>query len=769
MKQIIMMTCMLLVQNITMATTRISGRVIDDNDATPLVGATVVLEDAEAHQVMGVISNEKGFFEMKVLTDGNYVLRCSYVGYETFTIALTSLKKHIDLGEIHLKPSSTLLGEVIVEGEQIIQRIDRQLVMPTEAQKKASSNGVSLLQQLQLTNLSIHPINKSITTNYGETVQLRINGIEATQAEVVAIQPTDVIRVEYHEQPGLRYGGAAAVIDYIIKKKDTGGHISADLTNALSLLGFGQYQASGKYHKGKSAFTAVMQWSRRDLKWYRENEEEFHYPEHTILNREVAASPTQVKYNYLTTAINYNYTNEEKSVFNIAIRNNTKNIPCSFTDRNTLLYQEKKIFEVKDREQSKTNIPSIDMYYQLNLKKDRFLYFDVVGTYLNSNSQRTYSITEQGQPAQNVFSKTVGNKYSVIGEAIYEQPLFKGKLTTGIKHNQAFMDNVYNGDIQSKVNMNTAETSLFTEYQSKIKTMSYSFGLGILRTFYSQGKASQEKFIFRPTLSLTYQVSKKISLRYHASISGYPPSLSFLSNVEQNMDTYQVHRGNPNLQSVRYFSNRFSASYRNKWINLELSARYSYDDSPIMEETLFEKGKFIRTYANQKGFHRLNLQSYIQIKPIKQHLSISLNPFYNRYVSLGNNYTHTHDNWGFRGSIMGMYKNWVAMADIKTSYHELWGETINKGEAIHSIAVGYNRKKWSVQGMIMNPFSSNYKQEVLKISKLAPNNQRAFSTDFNTMIMLNISVNLNFGKKGSTTHQRIQNTDTDTGILSGTK
>ena len=71
--------------------------------------------------------------------------------------------------------------------------------------------------------------------------------------------------------------------------------------------------------------------------------------------------------------------------------------------------------------------------------------------------------------------------------------------------------------------------------------------------------------------------------------------------------------------------------------------------------------------------------------------------------------------------------------------------------------------------MIMNPFSSNYKQEVLKISKLAPNNQRAFSTDFNTMIMLNVSVNLNFGKKGNITRQRIQNTDTDTGILSGTK
>ena len=802
MRQLIMLISMLLVQGMAMASNRIGGVVLDDNDASPLIGATVVLSDEMGKQVMGVTTDADGRFQMKEVEAGSYVLQCSYVGYESFTMKLTSFNKNIDLGEIRLKSSSALLDEVVVKGEKVVQKIDRQLVMPTEAQKKASTNGVSLLQHLQLSGLTVNPMTKSIATNYGEAVQLRINGVQATHEEVVALRPEDVVRVEYHEQPGLRYGGAAAVIDYFVKRKESGGNVSADLTNGVSPLGFGNYHLSGKYHQGKSTFTALMQWSRRDLEWNRENEETFYYPVpsrviqseaenlddikvdvleilrrfaplddkegYVVHNREVVASPNRIKYDYITTSLNYNYTNGEKSMLNIAFRNHTEDIPHSFTDRNTLLYQEDKVYEVKDREQSKTVIPSLDIYYQLNLKNNQHLYFDVVGTYLGSDYGRTYSMTEQGETPVEIVSKTEGDKYSLIGEAIYERPLWGGKLTTGMKHNQATMDNVYQGDALTKVSMNTSETSLFAEYQSKVKKLNYTLGIGAMRTFYSQGDAKQEKYIFRPTLNLSYSLGK-VFLRYNASLSGYAPSLSELSDVEQPMDAYQVRRGNPDLKSVTYFTNRLSASYRTKEISAEVSALYSYDDKPIMEETLYENGRFIRTYDNQKAFHRLNFQANLQLQPFKQYVSIKLNPYFNRYISRGNTYTHTHSNWGFRGSIIGMYKNWIAMLDMFTSYHEFWGETINKSEAVHSVALGYNKGKWAIQGMVYNPFTKDYHQGVENVSKLAPNKQLAFSRDFCPMFMLNVSFNLNFGKQKSEAKQRIQNSDSDAGILSGSK
>ena len=768
MKQVIMLICMLLVQGMAMASNRIYGRVVDDNDTTPLIGATVVLSYESGKQVLGVTTDTNGYFELKEVMTGNYTLQCSYVGYDTFTLVLKHLERNTDLGEIRLKPASEVLDDVVVEGEKVIQKIDRQLVMPTSAQKKAATNGVSLLQHLQIPGLSVNAMEKSIATNYGESVQLRINGVEVTQAEVIAIRPDDVIRVEYHEQPGLRYGGAAAVIDYIVRRRESGGNVSADLTNTISPLGFGNYYLSGKYHRGKSSFSALMQWSRRDLEWNRENEEIFYYPDKVITNRETVAAPNRIKYDYINTSLNYNYTNGEKSMLNITFRTDIKDIPSGFTDRNTILHQEDKEYEVKDREQSETHIPSLDVYYQLNLNNDQHLYFDVVGTYLKSNNKRTYSMTEVGQTPVEIFSKTEGDKYSIIGEAIYERPLWKGKFTTGMKHNQATMNNVYDGDALTKVSMNTAETSLFTEYQSKVGKLNYTLGMGALRTFYKQGNTSQEKYFFRPTLNLSYTLGK-VFLRYNASLSGYAPSLSTLSDVEQGMDAYQVRRGKPNLKSVTYFTNRFSASYRNKWMNVDLSARYSYDDKPIMEETIFENGKFVRTYSNQKELHRLMCQTSVQIRPFKEYLSINLNPFFNRYISQGNTYLHTHSNWGFRGNIIGMFGAWVFMADMNTSYHDLEGETITKGETYHTIALGYNKEKWAIQIMVWDPFTDDYHQGIENVSKLAPNKQLAFSKDFTRMVMLNVSFNLSFGKQKQAARKRIENSDIDTGILSGTK
>ena len=763
-----MLISMLLVQGMAMASYRISGIVVDNGDASPLVGVTVLLTDDAGRQVMGVTTDADGHFALKEVAKGDYTLQCSYVGYDTFTMVLKQVERNTDLGEIRLLPATELLDEVVVEGEKVIRKIDRQLVMPTEAQKKASTNGVSLLQHLQLPNLSVHPLTKAISTNYGESVQLRINGVEATQAEVVAIRPTDVIRVEVHEQPGLRYGGAAAVVDYIVRRRDSGGNVSADLTNGVSPFGFGNYQVSGKYHRGKSSFTALVDWSRRDLEWNRENEEMFCFPDQTITNREVVASPNRIKYDYLTTSLNYNYANGEKSMLNIAFRNNLKDIPYSFTDRNTLLYQENRVYQVKDRESTKTVIPSLDIYYQLNLKNDRHLYFDVVGTYLKSDGRRTYSMTEQGQAPMEIASKTEGEKYSLIGEAIYEQPLFNGKFTTGVKHHQTTTKNIYDNDVLTRVSMNTAETSLFAEYQGKVRKLNYTLGVGALRTSYEQGDAKQEKYFFRPTLNLSTQLGK-LFLRNNASLSGYAPSLSEMSDVTQPMDAYQVRRGNPDLKSVTFFTNQLSASYRTKGVSAELSARYSYDDRPIMEETLFEDGMFVRTFDNQKGFHRLNLQANLQLQPFKQYLSIKLNPYFNRYISRGNAYTHTHSNWGFRGSIIGMYKQWMVMVDMFTSYHVLWGETLNRDESIHSVAVGYNAGKWALQAMVMNPFTDDYHQGVENVSRLAPNKQRAFSKDFTRMLMLNVSFNLDFGKQKKTASKRIHNDDTDTGILSGSK
>ena len=769
MKKILLLIGLVLMQVSAYAGNTISGRIIDDANGSPLIGATATIVDGNGNIVTGTATDVKGRFTLSNVKNGSFVMQFQYLGYNDERIEITNLDRDVDMGDIRLTTSAVSLDEVVVNGDAVIKKSDRQMILPTQEQKRVATNGINLLQQMPISRISVSPMDKTIKTTLGEDVQLRINGVEATKEEISAIRPTDVIRVEYHDNPGLRYGGAAAVLDYIVRKKENGGNIAGDLTNGITHLGYGQYNLSAKYNWKKSAISAVASWQRRDLEWTRENYEDFAYTNYIVHNIELG-EPTKVKFDYMNFTLNYNRT-DERSVFNIALRNSYDDKPNAVTDRNSTLYQGDKIYSISDKLQQRSYIPSLDIYYQLNLKNDQHLYFDVVGTYINSSSNRQFSMleigTEDNTPA--IISQTEGDKYSIIGEAIYERPLGKGKMTAGIKHTQAYMNNIYDGNISSKVSMNTAESYLSAEYNQKINRFTYTLGIGGMRTWHEQGELSQEKYIIRPTITLSYNAPKNFYFRYRGYMSGYSPSLSELSDVTQEIDIYQVRRGNPNLRSVPFVSNSLTTSWKCKYVSIELFGRYSYDHKPIMEETLFEDNRFVRTMANQKGFHRLNLESTIQIYPWKEYIMIKLNPFFNRYISNGNNYIHTHANFGFRGSIVGSYNNWIAMAEMNTSFHDLWGETLSKGEALHSIAVGYNHDKFSIQGMILNPFTKRYEQGVDNLSALAPNRQLAHSTQLSQIVMLNVSFNLVFGKQHNSGRKKINNNDTDSGILSGTK
>lgn len=769
MKKFLIFAVMLAVQIAAFAGNKISGRLLDGNDNSALTGANVVLQADTSNVVSGSVTDGTGHFEIKDVDDGSYVLRFSCLGYEPQSVSLANLDGDIYMGEIRLVPTATALSEVVVEGSAVINKIDRQIILPTSAQRKASTNGISLLQHLQVASLVINPLDKSIKTNLGDEVQLRINGVVSDRNEVMALRPADIVRIEYHDNPGLKYGDAAAVVDYIVKRKETGGNVAADLMNGIKPFGVGDYNVSARYNRNRSVVSAVFSWERRDLDWTRENRETFVYPGRTVENKEIG-NPTKIKYDRMNLNLSYNYA-DDKNMWNVAFRNIYNNTPNSFYDRSSVLYQDGTAYNITNKQKDKSYIPSLDVYYQRSMKNNQNLYVDVVGTYLKSSSDRYYSMSQAGTSADEIVSMVDGERYSIIGEAIYEKRFGNGTLTAGGRHSQSSMNNVYDGNLSSKVDMNQAETYVFAEFQSSVKKLNYRIGIGGMRTYYEQEGASQEKYIFRPTLTLSYNFNDKVFLRYNAEMSGYAPSLADLSDVTQAMDLYQVRRGTPALHSVTYYTQSLMASWRSRYVNVELFGRYSYDDNPMMEETLWDGdgGMFVRTTANQRGFHRLNLQATVQVMPFKEYIAIRLTPFFNRYISLGNGYTHTHSNPGFRGSIMGMYKNWSMMIEMNTSYYTLWGETLQKEEKLHSIAVGYNTEKWGVQMMLMNPFTKRYEQSMENRSQLAPYNQVAYSNDFKRMVMVNVSFNLDFGKQRNAAGKRINNSDTDTGILSGNK
>jgi len=776
MKHTILFAAMLCVaMTATANNAKISGRIKDANDKSAIIGATVLLMQ-DTVQIAGTTTDNNGRFTLNA-EKGDYILELSYIGYETIRMALT-VNGDTHIGDILMQEGATELGEVVVESQAVIQKVDRQILLPSKEQMQASSDGVSLLQNLQIPRIVISPIDNSVKTLSDESVQLRINGVEASTSDVKAINPKDIIRVEYHDQPGVRYNGAAAVVDYIVKHRDTGGSLMLAGTNGLTLPGIGNYYLAGKVHFGKSSLQAVATYAPYDIYWTRTNNETYHFSTGKIENNEVG-EPTRYKTYPVNVSLNYNWTNGDKNMLNIRLRDNMAYTPYGPSDRDSRLYQPTDSFEIHDHDKSSSQSPSLDIYYQHNLPHKQHLYFDVVGTYINTHSDRQFLQTPLRGSAStdttDVISRVRGDKWSLIGEAIYEKEWENIMLTVGARHNQQWVKNTYLGSTEATVNMTTAETYAFAEMRHRVDKFSYVVGIGVMHTLIDQAGQKQSTWIARPQLTMSYDFGKGWFWKYKGYVSGYQPSLSQLSDITQQIDKYQMRRGNPNLKSVMYVSNEMELSWQSKHVNLNLWANYSYDHKPIMEETFEEiidgSPYAIRMYDNQRGYHKLNVSPSVQVKLLDNKLMFNVTPFVKYMVSQGNNYHHEHVNYGVRGGIFYLLKGWRFFADVVTAQHNLWGETLTLGELTHDIGINYNSEHFGFGIMMVNPFSPHGSRTVTKdLSALAPTSNTAVMQNYRQVLMLNFNVNLDFGLRASTRgYQRINNEDTESGILSGTK
>ena len=90
------------------------------------------------------------------------------------------------------------LNTVTVSADPVIRKIDRQIITPNEQQRRASTNGINLIIALNLPRISVSTLNNTINIDGQDAVQLRINGVEVTTEEVLALNPHNISRVEYY-------------------------------------------------------------------------------------------------------------------------------------------------------------------------------------------------------------------------------------------------------------------------------------------------------------------------------------------------------------------------------------------------------------------------------------------------------------------------------------------------------------------------------------------------------------------------------------------
>ena len=743
--------------------------IIKNEDKQAIEFANIVLQTRDSSMVTGASSDAKGHFELMNIRAGTYRLVISSVGYQTQEIWLTDLNQSRNLGEIYLTEEAFALDNITVTASAQRSEIDRKIVYPSERQQKASANGVDLLQQLMLPRLQVDPVNNTIQIPGDGEVQLRINGVKVTNQEIRALRPDEIVRVEYHDNPGLRYGDAEIVIDYIVRRPETGGNFGIDIMQSPH-VSWGNYQASMKINHKKSEFSANYWGGPRDIYGaYRDNQEDFNLGNGTELHRYEKGVPSHWKLMQQWLNVAYNLQDNNKYQFNVSLNYSGNNVPVQrFKGQLINRTNETDYVDMLDETNSNYHRPSLDIYYQRNLKKDQVLIFDVVGTYNKEFSDRLYQESRENDMLTNIRNKVYGKKYSIIGEGIYEKKLANGnRWGAGLRHTLSFSNNEYINGHTYRTEMQQGSTYLYGEFRGKAKKLDYMLGIGGTRSFYRQEGSVDlyQYYTFNPRLTLKYTFNDRAYLRLRSSISNEMPSLGNLSAIDQVIDSLQIQRGNPNLESYLYYRTSLDGEWSKGIFHTYFSMSYNYKPNAIMDEKYVEGNKIIQTWDNQKNWQSLTPMVQLRVGPVANMLQFSVSGGLNHYISNGNTYKHRYSNWWMDASISANWKNFSFIYQIMTNQNRLVGETVSGDENAQILMLNYKWKDLRIGAGVFNPFTNDYKTISENWNQYASSRKSNHLQESSHMAFITLSYNFSFGRHYKSGSKKVSNQDSDSGIM----
>lgn len=696
-----------------------------------------------------------------------------------FAAALIGAAAHAQTDSIEVDTTYTL-GEVTVNGMRVINKVDRQVLLPTSTMKKHSSNGYDLLNKMTLNGIITNPERQEIRSLRGGGVQVRINDVKANQQDITALRPDEVVRVEYIDNPGVRYsdGSIDAVINFVVKRRYA-GYVGGLGTMQAFTTGFNNSNAYFKYNYKKSEFCIYYNFSYRGYDERKvDSENTYFFPDGTQRQRQYLGYNTDFMYTTNTVQLGYNLAEPDKYTLNVSLYYNQNNTPKYGYNQ---LAKETSMPDlyIYNKKSKKMYIPSLDIYWSLNLPKKQNITANVVGTYIGTdynNLSRNYLFSQspeqsmQADPVNDYSYSTTGRKYSLISEAIYTKNFNREVFSAGGEYTVSHTDNAYKGAVNTDAVLNSNNLYLFAQLQGKLGVFNYQVGLGANYLAIHQGDIGFNKWTLRPQLSLSTKITDNLFVRYSGRMSQLSPSLSQLSDVRNQSDELNASDGNTGLKPYTGYSNSLTVSWTRPLFNFQLYGSWYYAPDIIMTSyipELQDDGTYllISKPENQKSFSRKSLAAYFTLHAIRDILDISLYGDYSNYSSRGLAYSHNYDAWRWGGSANLMLGRWNVSASFYTAPKSYFAESMGKGENQSNLSVSYKYKDLKVGlGVLLLGYPQGYDYVGKTDSKYLQSTSHTYIKDNGNMVYFTLSYNFSHGRKYQTERKKLHNSDNDNGI-----
>ena len=754
---------------------KLIGRLIDNHNLPVEFANIQLLNPKDSSFLCGGVSNANGDFVIPC-QQKQALMKVSFVGYKT----ICKLVPIARIGNVRMQANSYLLKGVTVEAARVVEKVDRQIIFPTKEQVKTASNGYDLLDNLSLPTIIVNRAERKVLSLKGGDVQIRINDVKASMQDVLALQPDEVTKVEFINVPGLKYGDSNldAVINYQVRRRYA-GYVSGVSTMQGTKAGFNNSDGYFKYNVKKSEFSINYSFSYRSVEERSyESLGTYHLPTGETLHRNYLGYDSPFLYTINNVQLGYNLSEPDKYTLNVRLNFFNYNSPVRGMNQ---LYQEsgKANQYLQNNREMLEQIPSLDIYYSLNMPHDQNLALNLVGTYIGTDYQyrmREYTFNKspdesvKNAPLTDYSYNATGRKRSLIGEGTYSKNWKQMTLSVGGQYNISHTDNIYVGSSNADTELKYSNLYLFTQLQGQQKWFSYQVGVGATRSSIHQGENGYCKWLFRPQVTLQAKASDRLSFKWSSKITSDIPSLSDLSELRQYSNSFEARDGNSGLKPFTGYNNTLSASLNIPLMSVYLEGNWTYYDKPIATSILPEKREdgsylFVSKPENQKNHDYKHLLLTPEVHLIKDHLDLNLMCEYQNVKTKGLDYSHEFNYFSYGAEIRYMTGNWNIGYGAYKVEKSFWGEKTNGGEPTSNLAVTYSYKNWQfgILGLfVFYPHGCVYKDELF--NKYVQQKNKTRLADQGNMLVFTASFNFSHGRRYHTGSRKLNNSDRDNGI-----
>ena len=679
-----------------------------ENNGKPLPYVTVRLLETDSTFVSGVTTDTLGKYVFSNIEKGNYLVALSSIGYKPAFIQIKMSDKNLEVPLVTLETENVVLGEVVVKGSSFIRKDDHVLVIPDKQQVKHASTGYDLLYNLMIPNIEVNKRTGTVST-FGGEVSLYINGEKADYRDVQSLRPRDIENVEYYDVPTGKYANDVAAINYIVKKRQSGGYIFADGKQTIGYMA-GDYNIGGKVDHGNTSYSF---WGGHTMQKYKgsivDKNETILFPDYTVYrNRETTAGNYRNNQQYMQFKVSNVNKKRNLSAQIALVRNETP----SDENYGLLDYSGHYTYSTRstDSKQEQNLSPSLRLFGNFNIGKNQTLEFTAKGSYTQNDYTRQYTENEN-----NSLSDVKEDLYSFNFSANYNIKLqHQNSFGVDIRHYHNITSSTYAGDYSSWQHLWTGESMFMLNYSQRFgKHFTMILRPGLSWMNYKLHTEDVRRYCSLKTSSrFSYQFNKKQQLTLAADAGVNQPDISYMNNVDQTVDFLQIKRGNPFLDDMQLYN--ISLLYNGVFGKLNVVGGpgysiYTHNVSPIY---YLEGDKLIGSYRSDGNIYGLGI-----ILNISYHVTDNLRTklaFKYLNVQTRKNYNINLDSYSAILDINYFLKDFSInlFGKIPTEKIETSTLIVSKSPATYGASVSWSHKGWYIEAGTENPFTrhSRYRE-----------------------------------------------------------